>query len=428
MNRGPLFTFLLYALIFAGLASTNGAVLALAIPFAIYTLLGLWFAPQNVRLVVERKLNTERTQPGSPVIMTLTVSNHGGRIEELLIQDQVDPSLTIIEGSDQKLCSLAAGEKQHWTYTITGERGSYLFPGLRLRTSDHFGLTHQTEQIKTEGQLLILPSFTRIKNVTIRPRQTRVYAGPIPARLGGPGVSFFGLREYQPGDAQHWINWRASARHPHALFSNQFEQERVADVGIILDGRQRTNIIRGNHSLFEHTVVAAAALADTLISAGHRVGLLKYGHTLSWTYPGYGQIQRERILQALARAVVGDSTVFSDLTRMPSKLFPINSQLILVSPLANNDIKTLVHWRARGYQVLVISPDPISYELGGLPDIPSTHLAMRIIGMERRVLLLRLRRAGVQVLDWNVSQPIDRVIKSRLGRPPAWHKAAGSTR
>jgi uncharacterized protein (DUF58 family) len=428
MRRGPLFFYLLYALVFAGIASGKGAVLALAIPFAIYILLGLWFAPQNVDVRVERSLSSERVQPGSPINVTLTISNQGGHIEELLLQDQIDPRLTIIQGSVQKLCSLTPGETQNWVYTISGARGNFLFPGLILTTSDHFGLTQHTLQIQTEEQLLILPAFTRIKNVTIRPRQTRVYAGPIPARLGGHGVSFFGLREYQPGDAPHRINWRASARHPQALFSNQFEQERVADVGIILDGRQRTNITQGNHSLFEHTVIAAAALADTLISAGHRVGLLKYGHTLRWTFPGYGQVQRERILQALARAEVGDSIVFSDLARMPSKLFPINSQLVLVSPLANDDINTLVHWRARGYQVLVISPDPISYELGGLPDVPSTELAMRIIRIERKVLLLRLQRAGVQVLDWNVSLPLDRVIKSRLGRPPVWHAAAGSRR
>jgi uncharacterized protein (DUF58 family) len=428
MRRGPLYIFLLYTLIFAGLASANGAVLALAIPFAIYTLLGMWFTPKQVHILVERFLSTERTQPGTDVTMTLTINNQGGRVEEVYFQDLIHPGLTIIHGSAQKRCSMAPGQTRKWTYTFTGERGNFIFPGLKQTTSDHFGLSQITKQIDTDGQLLILPSFRRIKNVSIRPRQTRVYAGPIPARLGGTGISFFGLREYQPGDAPHWINWRASARHPQALFSNQFEQERVADVGIILDGRERTNITQGNHSLFEHTVIATAALADTFITAGHRVGLLKYGHTLRWTYPGYGQIQRERILQALARAEVGSSTVFSDLARMPSKLFPINSQLVLVSPLSNNDITTLVHWRARGYQVLVISPDPISYELQSLPDIPSIRLAMRIIRMERRVLLLRLQLSGVQVLYWNVSLPLDQVIKSRLGRPPAWHAAAGSRR
>ena len=67
-----------------------------------------------------------------------------------------------------------------------------------------------------------------------------------------------------------------------------------------------------------------------------------------------------------------------------------------------------------------ISPDPISYESRILPENENTRLAARILGMERRMFMLRLQRAGVQALDWDVTQPIDRLVKGRLGRPPAW--------
>jgi uncharacterized protein (DUF58 family) len=70
-----------------------------------------------------------------------------------------------------------------------------------------------------------------------------------------------------------------------------------------------------------NTRSAAAALVDTFLTAGNRVGLLLYSQYLSWTFPGYGKIQRERILQALARAEVGDSQVFSDLMYLPARLF-----------------------------------------------------------------------------------------------------------
>ena len=275
------------------------------------------------------------------------------------------------------------------------------------------------------GQLFILPTVLRLKNVTIRPRQTRVYSGTIPARVGGPGVEFFGVREYQPGDPPHWINWHASARHQHAIFSNEYEQERVADVGIIVDGRQRTDLLRVGHSLFEHTVNAAAALADAFLSAGNRVGMLVYGQYLHWTFPAYGRVQKERILQALARARTGESQVFSDLGNIPTRLFPANSQLVLVSPVVDDDVKTLVHLRSRGYQVMVISPDPVAYELSALQENEEIHMAARIVRLERRLLLNRLKRAGIQIVDWDVNQPLDRVIKSRLGRPPGWLRVLG---
>ncbi len=57
---------------------------------------------------------------------------------------------------------------------------------------------------------------------------------PVPAARG---TEFFGVREYHPGDPPHSINWRASARSMEALYSNEYQQERVADVGIVVDGR-----------------------------------------------------------------------------------------------------------------------------------------------------------------------------------------------
>jgi len=40
-------------------------------------------------------------------------------------------------------------------------------------------------------------------------------------------------------------------------------------------------------------------------------------------------------------------------------------------------------------------------------------------------LLKRIQHAGIQVLDWDVSEPFDQVVKMRLNRPPAWVRAVG---
>jgi uncharacterized protein (DUF58 family) len=231
-----------------------------------------------------------------------------------------------------------------------------------------------------------------------------------PARAGGTGTEFFGVREYQPGDPPRAINWRASARHAEALYSNEFQQERVADIGIVLDGRLRTNEFAGGHSLFEHSVQAAAALADALLTQGNRVGLLVYSSYLRWTLPGYGKVQRERILHSLAHAKSGGSEVFSVLENLPTRLFPPESQIILVSPLTDDDLMPLVQLRAQGYQVLVVSPDPVKFELSYLSRNFNVDLAARVIHMERTLLLQRIQRASIQVLDWNVAEPFDLVV------------------
>jgi uncharacterized protein (DUF58 family) len=426
MLRSLLLSLLAYGLILFGLLTLRGDILTLSIPLVIYLLAGLLRAPQEINLKVERKLSLERTGADTPVQVSLRITNAGGTLDDVLITDKLLPRLKILDGSARHLLHLAKGQTVNLTYTVSGPRGYYPFPGLQVEARDHFGLVSRETTIPTPGQLFVLPSVLRLKQIAIRTRKTRVYSGSIPARVGGPGVEFFGLREYQAGDSLRWINWRASARHAFSMFSNEFEQERVADVGIILDGRLKTNIVDQEHSLFEYSVLAAAALTDVLLSQGNRVGLLNYGRYLHWTVPGYGKIQRERILQALTQAQVGTSTVFSELEYIPARLFPVQSQIILVSPLDADDIKVLVQLRARGYQVMVISPDPITFESNYLPESEAVQQASRLLRMERNLLIHKLQRAGIQVLDWDISQPFDQVVKRRLGRPPALLHAIGA--
>jgi uncharacterized protein (DUF58 family) len=422
-RRAFLLIALAYGLVLAGLVTLRGGLLALVVPLILYLLAGLWMAPEEIHLEIHRTLDSERAAPEAPILVSLTVRNSGPVLEEVLIEDILPNELRVRNGSNRHVLSLLSGQSHSWTYSVSGPRGYYIFSTIVVKAGDLFGLVQRRRSFPVRGQLFILPPVTRIRRVAIRPRRTNVYSGTIPARLGGPGVEFFGVREYERGDPPAWINWNISARHPQSLYSNEFEQERVADVGIVLDGRLRTNIPREGHSLFEYSVQAAASLADTFLAQGNRVGLLLYGKYLNWTFPGYGKIQRERILQMLARAEPGESQVFADLGHIPTQFFPAHSQIVLVSPLGSGDYDMLLQLRARGYQVMVISPDPVAFELAYLPQGPEVALAGRIVSMERSILLQKLKHAGVQVLDWEVTKPFDQVGLDSLGRPLAWFRA-----
>jgi uncharacterized protein (DUF58 family) len=229
-------------------------------------------------------------------------------------------------------------------------------------------------------------------------------------------VEFFGVREYQPGDPLRWINSRASARQPDALFINEFEQERVADVGLILDARQQSDALSPAGSLFEHSIRATAALADVFLNTGNRVGLFIYGRSLDWTYPGYGKVQRLRILRALARAEQGGGHVFEKLEYLPTRLFPARSQLVLISPLLLADGDLLVKLRARGYRLLVVSPDPVAFESKGLAETEAVRLATRLARLERELLLATLRQADIRVVDWPVDTPFEYAAHAALSQ------------
>ena len=428
MSRAWFLGILLFVAIVGGLATLRGAALALCIPLLLYWAFAFWGNPDELRLEVRRELTPDRVWPGAAVEVKVTVFNSGDGLEELVLEDQVPAGLEVVEGSRQHLISLGKRREYAFEYTLRGARGNYAFGELHAEAGDGLGLLRTASVVTARCQLIVMPIISAIKAVPIRPRRTRVYAGTIPARVGGAGVEFFGVRPYQMGDAARRINWRAVARHPESVFSNEFQQERVADVAVVLDGRERADLSTSGRSLFEYSIVAAGSVASALLLQGNRVGLLVYSRYLQWTLPGYGKIQRERILQALASADLGGSQIFEGLQYLPTRLFPPESQIVLVSPVLEDDLSTIIQLRARGYQVLVISPDPVGFELSGLPRRPSKYsraevqLAARIVRLERAASMGRLRRAGVQVIEWDVSRPFDQAMRGAF-RQLNWARA-----
>jgi uncharacterized protein (DUF58 family) len=194
---------------------------------------------------------------------------------------------------------------------------------------------------------------------------------------------------------------------------------------LILDARQRHDVRLAGDALFEHAVRVTASLAEAFLGDGNRVGMLTYGGFLDWTFPGYGRVQRERILRSLARATMGESLIFDRLDYLPTRFFPAKSQLVLISPLCQEDVSVLIRLRARGYQLLVISPNPVAFEAMWLKSHPSVDLGARIARLERVLLLRKLRQAGIQVVDWQVNKPFDQAIHASLGRMPHWFRAVG---
>lgn len=434
-----------FALIWAGWALHRGELLALALPLLCYLAVGYTRPLPQIKLRARRTLNAQQAASDEKVQIILEIQNQSQQSLEIVeIQDPLPRRATLVTGVDAKLVTLEGDERVCLEYSVSARRGLLRWTSVDVVVSDTLGLYSQALELRCESELLVLPQFEKITKLWMRPRRTRIYSGQVKARLGGPGLEFFGVRDYYPGDPQRYLNWKATARRDRPIL-NEFEQERVVDVIVLLDARERSDVERSSpsplqgegqgeghagierESLFEYSVEAALALAHYLSVQGNRVGLLIYGDFLNWTWPGYGRRQRERLLRTLAAAEKGDKAVFEDLERLPTRLLPAGSQLIFVSPLCESDIKTLLDLRLR-YEILVISPDPIAFEVGA---IASQHphffasrervqseiqFAMRIARLQRLALLTQLRRAGVRVVDWDVARPLAPLIAEQLGR------------
>ncbi len=414
MNRSPAVIVSIILVFAAALFARRGEILSAILPFLLHFLPAKRVKPQAAGLILRRIAEKNRVQAGEE--LTLRLDIHCGPNPLALTIDELLPrGLEVVSGEASVLAALKAGETISLEYTLRCSRGIFPLPPPKCTIRPHWGLARiNANTVLSDDsitEIVAVPRHINIKSLPISVRKTLVYAGLNPSRRGGDGVYFHDLREYQSGDSLRRIHWPSVARHPDQLITAEFEQERVSDIGIILDAREDSYRWLGYARHLEYGISMASAMAQLLLDMQNRVGLMVYGKYLNFTVPGYGKLQGERIRRSLAIAETGDHSVFKSLDNLPVNLFPQRSQLIFVSPLMPGDGDTLRRLKGRGYSVLVISPDCLSIDAA-----EENSSAAAIAALERRQLIHRLERWGVTVIDWNLNMTIEQTIVGASGR------------
>ena len=161
---------------------------------------------------------------------------------------------------------------------------------------------------------------------------------------------------------------------------------------------------------------AAASLATAYLARKDRVGLIEYGGLIHWVKPGSGRVQYERLADAFLRAAVVFTYVAKDLALVPPRVLPPAALVIAITPLLDQRFpRALFDLVRRGFDLVVLVVSPVDVTRAALKPSALTDLACRLWDIERRVQLDELRRAGLVVLDWHPSQPLE-VPLAGLGR------------
>lgn len=407
------------ALAIAGVLVRDGRILALSIPFLVYSTIAFLSSlgvPKETRLKIERRLSADHITEGETTDVAVIVTNDGPRIPWLGISERLPRGSEITGGETSHFAELAQGERTTFSYTLRAPRGMHSLVGIDVTTWGRITLTPKQQFVRCDTSFLAVPITEPIGDIEIRPQRTRAYAGTVRASSGGSGIEFFGCHAYTTGDDIRRINWRAYAR-TRELIVNEYEQERIADVTVFLDARERANPRVGVERAFTYAVRAAASMAKYFIGAGNSVGLFIYGEYMNWTFPGYGKTQLARILDSLARAATADKEVFDDLRAVPTRLFPPQSQLVMISgSLDEHDVEVLGVLRARGYHIILIIPDLLPYEEGRIPRSEASDLALRIVTLRRRLILDALARIGVETVLWDITDSLASLVRWTLSR------------
>ena len=408
------------ALLLAALITHSGELALMTMPFLFYLGMGFLTLPaaDRTHLAARREVSRTQFEDWTEIAMEIALQNNGQETVFAHIYDPLQTGMKFTNGEREQFLCLEPGEKATTTYTFQAMRGSFAWKNLNTVVSDALGLVETRYMLPAEGDMQVKPRMRRFKPIQMHPNSTLHSPGSIPAKLGGSGTDFWGVREYHPGDPLRRLDWRQTARHPYQFFTKEFEQEEIAEIGLILDGRHKVDLHVGSDSLFEHCLEATASLAEMFLHQGHRLSLLVYGGTMLQAFPGYGKIQLHRIMDCLARVRIGsDNRLLDNLEYLPIRMFPSHALIILISPLSSSDWSLFPRLRAQGYQVLLICPDAIGFGEPSWAQDEHTHMAIRAARIEHQLKLRAIAQLQVSVIDWQVEKPLAPLLRAVLSRP-----------
>jgi uncharacterized protein (DUF58 family) len=418
-NKTLVVGLIVFSLLLVALITRNGGIAWMMLPFLAYLGMGLLQTTplEKLHLNAVRTLEQNLSNGNISVEVNLNLQNQAQETAYLFIHEAVQPGMKIIEGDLSRWVELRSGESTELKYVFTAARGNFSWNSIPTVVGDPLSLIETEMVLPANAMIQIRPHIKKFKALQFHPHSTLHSPGSIPARLGGSGTDFFGIREYHSGDSLRWLDWRLTARHPRKFFTKEFEQEEIAEIGLILDARHRTNLTIGGESLFESSVGATASLAEMFLHQGHRVSLFIFGETPLTVFPGYGKTQLHRIMSSLSKAKVGTEIRTLSLDFIPIRLFPSHALMIIISPLTSTDRSLFLRLRAYGYQTLLISPDPIDFAHPILAQDTTNRMAIRAARLERRLCLNDIAQLQISVIDWQISKPLFPLVRNALSRP-----------
>jgi len=410
---------IIFMLLFVALITRSGDIAWMTLPLLAYLGAGILQTPnpERLSLSVKRTLTETRTDGAVSIGVNLMVQNNAAEAIHITIHESAQTGMNVTDGELTQRATLLPGETTEMGYSFVAARGDFSWELVRTVISDPLDLIETERMLPAHAAIQIRPQIKHFKAIPWRPQNTVHSPGSIPAHLGGSGTDFFGVREYHPGDSLRTLDWRLTARHPGKFFTKEFEQEEIADIGLILDARQNTDLRIGEESLFEHGLGATASLAEIFLRQGNRLSLLVFGEKMLTAFPGYGKSQLHRVMSCLSKAKSeGESRALGAFDSIPIRMFPNHALIIVISPLTSSDRSLFQRLRAYGYQALLISPDPIDFAYASLAPEATNQLAIRAARIERRLWLNDIAHLHVPVIDWQVRQPLFPLVRNAMTR------------
>ncbi len=400
------------------LAIAGGAALATVIGVATPT---LWLLPLGWALLLlafgglDAGLALRRTATASldcahsvnvgedfPLKVALTGPSPGRRAE---IAVGGDALLRLARGGR---AVLGVGTVASLTATAL-RRGTARIARLDVRWQGPLGLVWMLRSTPLDRRILITPDLRPVRSDGVALLSRDAQTGLAIQRNTGAGGEFEALAEYQPGMDRRRIDWKQSARHGE-LLAKEFRTERDNNIVLAFDcGRTMIEPIDGLPRL-DRAITAGLLTAYVALKMGDRVTLFGFDarvRQISAAEAGAGSFAAVKraaarldyspeeanftlALSTLAQRLDRRSLImlFTDFVDATSAELMLRS----VGRLLQNHVLLCVVMRDEELETLVAAA-PVNAD-----DVSRAVIAAGLL-RERRIVLTRLRRMGVEVLE-----------------------------
>lgn len=205
-------------------------------------------------------------------------------------------------------------------YTLRlGRRGWHQLGEVLVSGTDPLGLVHQHSSRTLPARILVYPRVLPLGPQMLPPELGGGAAPVENAFVQGDGTSFFGIREYRPGDPLRHVHWRTAARLGR-LTVVEWEAEQSRDTVIAIETASFAERDLGPGTTLDLAAGLAASLAAELMQQEHSVGLLVPGQGTADTLKS-GPLSD--LLEVLARMAPAPATSLSqELRNCASRLSP----------------------------------------------------------------------------------------------------------
>jgi len=392
------------SLILIGMMISNFQLMIAGLTFISFLAINGWVSGHS-DLEITRTINgTETTMAnvykGDDVIVELTISNNSyRRTQQLEVFDNVPHEMKMRQGINQMRMNLGPGQSARIKYRVRCPlRGHYTLGPVSVRYRNVFNLFANESKVQDRTDITVFPQVREIEEALLRSDVPKMYTGATTLKTPGPGMEFYSLREYLPGDAFRSINWKAFAR-TGELMVNEKTRDAVTDVFIILDTRDVSRIGTVLKNPLEMGTIAAASISNYFIRRRDSVALVTYGDRMDYLSPETGDNQGYKVLSNLAAVRAKGSMPLQAVTNAMSSRMSRGSPVFIISSLEGDGttLPAIRNLAGRGHEVIVLSPSSIDLERL-ISRIP--RMSYEVLKLERQNRLTAISGYGAKVIDW----------------------------